>query len=113
VTSETGHTRNELHRLAKDVGERALILLREFTREQISAIELQTRLRELKSGNIMTQYWDILTSDPQSAPCFEVLQLLSSLEGEMEHQVQSYGESSLWDDMTELQLAVRRVSGLK
>jgi hypothetical protein len=57
----------------------------------------------------MTRFWDVLTSDPESAPCFEVLQLLSSLESEMDYQIQRYGESSLWDDLTELESAVRRI----
>jgi hypothetical protein len=110
VTSEHGKTRrDELRRLTEDLGEQALSLLRQFTRGQTSTIELQSRLRALESDTVIRQYWDILTSDPQSAPCFEVLQLLSSLDGEMKYQVERYGESSLWDDLTELQNAVQRV----
>lgn len=101
--------KDELDRLVITVGEQALALFRQFTREQISAMELQARLRELEAGTIMARYWDVLTSDPESVPSFEVLQLLSSLEGEMEYQVQRYGESSLWDDLKELQLAMRRI----
>jgi sulfite reductase alpha subunit-like flavoprotein len=113
VTSETEQTKkDELHRLTREVSERALALLRQFKREQLSPSELQTRLRQLEPGDIMTRYWSVLTRDKESAPCFEVLQLLSSLEREMDYQVERYGESSLWDDLTELQSAVQRVRKL-
>ena len=87
----------------------ALALLRQYTRDEISSTELQTGLRALNTGDIMTRYWDILTSDAQNSPCFEVLQLLSSLDQEMESQLRRYGESSLWDDLTELQTAIQRI----
>lgn len=101
----------ELSCLATEVGERALDAFRQFTREQISAAELQARLRELEAGSIMASYWDLLTSSPENVPCFEILQLLDSLGGEMEYQVERYGESSLWDDLEELQRALRRIRG--
>jgi replicative superfamily II helicase len=110
VPVETELTRKEeLNHLTTELGERALALFRQFTSEKASAIELQARLRELDTGPIMTRFWDVLTSDMESAPCFEVLQLLSSLESEMDYQIQRYGESSLWDDLTELESAVRRI----
>jgi len=95
-----------------ELGERALALFRQFTREQIAATELQTGLRQLDTASIMSRHWDVLTREPECVPCLEVLQLLTSLAGEMEHQVERYGESSLWDDLDELQGAVRRVKKL-
>lgn len=101
--------KDELRRLATETGNRALALFREFKRERLSPAELQAGLRQLDTAGIMTQYWEILSNDPQCAPCFEILQLLSSLEQEMPYQLDRYGETSLWDDLTELQSAVKRV----
>ena len=99
----------ELNRLAMTAGEQALALFRQFTREEVSAKELQTRLVGLGTEAIIARHWESLTAGPERVPCFEVLQLLSSLAGELEYQVERYGESSLWDDLTELQAAVRRL----
>jgi len=110
VTSDSDQPKkDDLRRLATETGNRALALFREFKREQLSPTELQAALRQLEPAAIMTRYWDILSSDPQCAPCFEVLQLLSSLEQEMPYQMDRYGETSLWDDLTELQSAVQRI----
>jgi hypothetical protein len=91
------------------VGERALSLLRRFTRDQISSPQLQEGLRDLEVAGIMARHWNTLTRNPQTAPCFHVLQLLNSLDQELDSQLERYGESSLWDDLTELQTAVERV----
>lgn len=101
--------KDELRRLATETGNRALSLFREFKRERLSPTELQAAIRQLEPEAIVTRYWDILSSDPQCTPCFEVLQLLSSLEQEMPYQLERYGETSLWDDLTELQSAVQSI----
>jgi len=105
--------KDELCRLAADTGKRALTLFREFKREQLSPTELQAGLGQLEPAAVMTQYWDLLSTDPQCTPCFEILQLLSSLEQEMPYQLERYGETSLWDDLTELQSAVQRLGRLE
>ena len=103
----------ELNHLTMAAGEQALALFRQFTREEISAKELQTELVGLGTEGIIARHWESLTADPERTPCFEVLQLLNSLAGELEYQVERYGESSLWDDLNELQTAVRRLRGVE
>lgn len=109
MAEATPARREELDRLALQIGDQALGLFRQFTREEISATELGIRLQELEAGAVMARYWDVLTREPASAPCFVVLQLVNSLAQDMPYQVQRYGESSLWDDLKELQLATRRI----
>jgi len=114
VTSDSDQSKKDgLRRLATETGNRALALFREFKREQLSPTQLQAALRQLEPTAIMTRYWDILSSDPQCTPCFEILQLLSSLEQEMPYQLERYGETSLWDDLIELKSAVQRVGTLQ
>ena len=99
----------ELTRLAREAGEQAVALFRQFTKEQITPAELRVRLCGLEVNAIMARHWDLLTAERDTTPCFELLQLLSSLAAEMDHQIERYGENSLWDDLRELQGAVRRI----
>ena len=102
-------TNDELTALTTDVGEQALALLRAFIREQLPQAELQQSLRELNAGQVMARHWGVLTTDPARADGLGVLQLVNSLEDNIEGQVQCYGESSLWDDLKELQTGLRRI----
>jgi len=99
----------DLSRRVLAMGTRALELLGSFGREQISPDELVATLPELAANATLAQYWEQLTVEPGLAACFEVLQLLSSLESEAGYQMQRYGPSSLHEDFRELSLAVARL----
>lgn len=102
-------TRAELTRQVLAMGTQALDLLRRFGREQISAEELVTRLPELGARSVLAEYWGLLIGEPAYAACFEVLQLLSTLESEIGYQLLHYGPTSLFEDFKELELAVKRL----
>ncbi len=106
-TPQANH--EELTRQALAMGTQALDLLRRFGREQISADELVACLLELGARSTLAEYWDLLIGEPALAACFEVLQLLSTLESEIDYQLLRYGPTSLYEDYKELELAVRRL----
>ncbi|MBU0610117.1 MAG: hypothetical protein KKI08_19685 [Armatimonadetes bacterium] len=103
--------REELRRRTEAVGDGAWSLLRQFTRQEIGPGEVQEGLRALGAEAIMSSYWDVLTTEADSAGCHEVLQIISSLAADLEHQVRTYGETSLWDDREQLKHALRRLRG--
>ena len=105
--TQAGH--EELNRRVMAMADQALELLRRFGREQISADELVAVLPELAAQATLAQYWQQLTEEPGLGACFEVLQLLSSLESEAGYQMLRYGPTSLHDDFRELSLAVARL----
>lgn len=105
--------RDELHRLTVDAGERAQALIREFTAGRFPATQMQDRLREIEAALMISRYWDALTGDPANVACLDVLQMLASLAEEVEHQIEHYGENSLWDDLEELENALRRVRAMQ
>jgi len=106
-TAEASH--EELNRRVLAMATQVLELLRSFGREQITANELVATLPEIAARSALAQHWERLTAEPALSPCFEVLQLLSSLESEADYQMLRYGPPSLHDDFRELSLAVARL----
>ena len=107
TTTQASH--EELNRRVLAMATQMLDLLRTFGREQITADELVAALPEFAAQATLAQYWQQLTEEPGLAACFEVLQLLSSLESEAGYQMLRYGPTSLHDDFRELTLAVARL----
>ena len=109
MTDPAPEPRAELRRLAEQVGAQAWDLLRRFTRQEIGPTEVQEGLRGLDADALMAAYWDLLTTDAHSVACHEVLQIVSSLAADLEHQVRQYGETSLWDDREQLKRALHHL----
>ena len=110
ITTKTTQAGNEdLSRRVLAMGAKALELLSSFGREQISSDELVATLPELAAKATLAQYWEQLTVEPGLEACFEVLQLLSSLESEADYQMLRYGPTSLHEDFRELSQAIARL----
>lgn len=91
------------------LGSQVLEWLERYGREQINLNELITYLKNLGARAILIKYWNNLVKEPGLAPCLEVLQLLSSLEEEIDFQLSSYGFNSLYEDYVELKQALTRL----
>lgn len=109
ITENTQSINENLNRRVLAMADKAMELLRSFGCEQVSSEQLVAALPELAAKTTLAQYWEQLTMEPSLAACFEVLQLLGTLETEVAYQVQRYGPTSLHEDFRELKLAVARL----
>ncbi|MCL6635136.1 MAG: hypothetical protein K6T29_05130 [Peptococcaceae bacterium] len=102
-----------LNAAVMEAGKEALSLIQRFLSGRVSRRDLLAGLGEITGGldGVMTQNWDQLTSDAAFVPHWQVLQALKGIVEELEYQLGEYGESTLYDDMKDLALNLKRIAG--
>ena len=91
------------------VGMRAAILLKGVIIREVNRETLEWGLGEINASAILDKYADRVTSNPEYVQLFNLLVLVSSLEGQLDYQIQEYGMDSLKDDLDEINTNLRLV----
>lgn len=89
----------EIDKAVFEVGKKALDLIQPFLSGRLSRAKMLEGLTELRANEMLTKYWDQLTSDARFVPHWQVLQTLQGLVDEMAYQLEEYGESTLHEDI--------------
>jgi hypothetical protein len=91
----------------KDLGFRAMEVIREFGRGKIGVETFVSLMKSLPAEELLSQYWHVFMSDPKSAPCMEILQIIATLAKDSEYQLHNYGTASFLEDLQELMQRVK------
>jgi hypothetical protein len=91
------------------VGMRAAILLKGVIIREVNRETLEWGLGEINASAILDKYADRVTANPEYVQLFNLLVLVSSLEGQLDYQIQEYGMDSLKDDLDEINTSLRLV----
>jgi len=100
----------EINEAVLGVGKASLGLLQRFLSGRVSRDDLLAGLSGLRAGEVLSKYWEELTSDARYVPHWKVLQTLNGLVDELEYQLGEYGESTLHDDIKEIAINLKRIS---
>jgi len=102
--------RREINDAVLKVGKESLDVIQRFLSGRVSREEMLAGLSGLRVNEVLTQYWGQLTSDANYVPHWQVLQTLQGLVEEMAYQLGEYGESTLYDDIKEIAINLKRIS---
>jgi hypothetical protein len=91
------------------MGMRAAILLKGVLIKKIDQGTLEWGLQEINASSILSKYADRVTANPEYVQLFNLLALVSSLEDQLDYQLQEYGIDSLKDDLEEINTSLRSV----
>lgn len=100
----------EINKAILEVGKGSLVVIQQFLSGRISRESMVEDLAGLQANDILTRYWDNLTSDARFVPHWHVLQTLQGVVEEMTYQSAEYGDSTLFDDLKELAINLKRIS---
>lgn len=91
------------------MGMRAAILLKGVIIKKVDRDTLEWGLQEINASSLMNKYVDRITANPDYTQLFNLLALISSLEDQLDFQIQEYGIDSLKDDLEEINTSLRSV----
>jgi hypothetical protein len=91
------------------MGMRAAILLKGVLIKKVDRGTLEWGLQEINASSILSKYADRVTANPEYVQLFNLLALVSSLEDQLDYQLQEYGIDSLKDDLEEINTSLRSV----
>jgi hypothetical protein len=91
------------------VGMRAAILLKGVIIREVNRETLEWGLGEINASALLDKYADRVTANPEYVQLFNLLVLVSSLEGQLDYQITEYGMDSLKDDLDEINTSLRLV----
>ena len=91
------------------MGMRASILLKGVIIKKVDRDTLEWGLQEINASSLLNKYVDRITVNPEYAQLMNLLALVSSLEGQLDYQIQEYGIDSLKDDLDEINTSLRSV----
>ncbi len=91
------------------MGMRAAILLKGVLIKKIDRGTLEWGLQEINASSILSKYADRVTANSEYVQLFNLLALVSSLEGQLDYQLEEYGIDSLKDDLEEINTSLRSV----
>jgi hypothetical protein len=91
------------------MGIRAAILLKGVMVKEVNRETLEWGLGEINASTLLDKYADRVTSNPEYVHLFNLLVLVSSLEGQLDFQISEYGIDSLKDDLEEINTSLRLV----
>lgn len=91
------------------MGMRAAILLKGVLIKKIDRGTLEWGLQEINASSILNKYADRVTANSEYVQLFNLLALVSSLEDQLDYQLQEYGIDSLKDDLEEINTSLRSV----
>jgi hypothetical protein len=99
----------EMIKEISQMGMRAAILLKGVIIKKVDRDTLEWGLQEINASALLSTYGDRVTANPEYVQLFNLLALVSSLEGQLEFQIQEYGIDSLKDDLEEINTSLRSV----
>jgi len=70
---------------------------------------LEWGLQEINASSLMNTYAARISNNPDYVQVFNLLALVSSLEDQLDYQIQEYGIDSLKDDLEEINTSLRSV----
>jgi len=91
------------------MGMRAAILLKVVMIREVNRETLEWGLGEINASALLDKYADRVTVNPEYVQLFNLLVLVSSLEGQLDFQISEYGMDSLKDDLDEINTSLRLV----
>jgi len=91
------------------MGIRAAILLKGVLIKKVDRGTLEWGLQEINASSLLNKYVDRISTNPEYAQLMNLLALVSSLEGQLDYQIQEYGIDSLKDDLDEINTSLRSV----
>jgi hypothetical protein len=91
------------------MGMRAAIILKGVILKEVNRETLEWGLGEINASALLDKYADRVTSNPEYVQLFNLLMLVSSLEGQLDYQISEYGIDSLKDDLDEMNASLRLV----
>jgi hypothetical protein len=91
------------------MGMRAAILLKGVIIKEVNRETLEWGLSEINASALLDKYADRVTVNPEYVQLFNLLVLVSSLEGQLDFQISEYGMDSLKDDLDEINTSLRLV----
>jgi len=91
------------------MGMRAAILLKGVMIKKVDRGTLEWGLQEINASSLMSKYSARITNNPDYVQLFNLLALVSSLEDQLDYQIQEYGIDSLKDDLEEINTSLRSV----
>lgn len=95
-----------------EAGKVALPLVQRFLSGRVTRQELWAGLAGIGVDRIICENWTELTSDPRYVPHWQVLQTLKGLIEELDYQFFEYGESTMYEDMKDIALNLKRIAEL-
>jgi hypothetical protein len=91
------------------MGMRAAILLKGVLVKKVNRETLEWGLQEINASSLLNKYVETLRANPEYVHLFNLLALVSSLEGQLDFQIREYGIDSLKDDLEEINTSLRLV----
>jgi len=91
------------------MGLRAAVLLKGVLIKKVDRGTLEWGLQEIKASSLMSRYAARISNNPEYVQLFNLLALVSSLEDQLDYQIQEYGIDSLKDDLEEINTSLRSV----
>jgi hypothetical protein len=91
------------------MGLRAAILLKGVMIKKVDRGTLEWGLEEINASSLMSKYAARISNNPEYVQLFNLLALVSSLEDQLDYQIQEYGIDSLKDDLEEINTSLRSV----
>jgi hypothetical protein len=91
------------------MGLRAAVLLKGVMLQKVDRDVLEWGLGEINASALLDKYANRITADPEYVQLFNLLMLVSSLQGQLDFQIQEYGIDSVRDDLEEINASLRLV----
>ena len=91
------------------MGMRAAILLKGVLLKKINRETLEWGLQEINASALLNKYVEALRANTDYVQLFNLVALVSSLEGQLDFQIREYGIDSLKDDLEEINSSLRLV----
>lgn len=95
-----------------EAGKAALPLVQRFLSGRVTRQDLSAGLAGIGVDKIISENWLELTSDPRYVPHWQILQTLKGLIEELDYQFCEYGESTMYEDMKDIALNLKRIADL-
>lgn len=102
--------RREINEAVLEVGKESLDLIQRFLSGRVTREELLAGLSGTGVKEVLARYWGDLTSNSSYVPHWQVLQTLQGLIEEMTYQLGEYGESTIYEDVKEIAVNLKRIS---
>ena len=91
------------------MGIRASVLLKGVMLQKVDREILEWGLKEVNASGLLDKYADRVTASPEYVHLFNLLILVSSLQGQLDFQIREYGIDSLKDDLAEINTSLQSV----
>jgi hypothetical protein len=91
------------------MGLRAAVLLKGVMLQKVDREILEWGLEEINASALLDKYANTVTANPEYVQLFNLLILVSSLQGQLDFQIREYGIDSVKEDLEEINTSLRSV----